>query len=123
MEPLAAAARAAASPLLDSAVPLVDHISPGILSASKGSLLKGLVDAVCAGIGLSSIVAAAEAAHAGYTAAREEALARAALAVVHNALVFDSDPEAGEDYDGPQVLLPMSNDILVKFMNTLHCER
>ena len=80
MDPLAAAARAAAAPSLDAVpVPLFGQVTPEALSAAKASLLTGLSDALVAGIGLPSILAAATAAHAGFAAAREEARARAAL--------------------------------------------
>ena len=100
MEPLARAARSAASPFL-AGVPLVDHISDAVLSSAKESLLKGLSDAVCAGIGLLAILAAAAAAHAGYSAARAEEVARVANAATYNAI-----EGGGGGGEGPQLLLP-----------------
>ena len=139
MEPLAHAARSAASPSL-AGVPLVDHVSHAVLSSAKASLLKGLSDAICAGIGLPATLAAAAAAHAGFLEARAKEWACAADAAEHNA--FDacsaaaaddgtalagavSDGAAGEGiegYEGPR-LIPLHTSELSYLVNRLRSDR
>ena len=121
MDPLDSAARAAASPTLD-AVPLLGHVSPAALSAAKISLLKGLSDSLLVGIDLSAILAAAAAAHAGYAAAREEVIARAAYTVSSAASHNDGTAGAGdEEYEGPQ-LIPLHTSVLTYLVNNLHSD-
>ena len=123
MDPLAAAARAAAAPSLDAVpVPLFGQVTPEALSAAKASLLTGLSDALVAGIGLPSILAAATAAHAGFAAAREEARARAAL----TADASHNDGTAGdacgdEEYEGPR-LIPLHTSVLTYLVNKLRSD-
>ena len=115
MDLLASAARAAAAPSLE-AVPLVDRVTPEALSEAKGSLLKGISDALDAGIDLPAILAAASAAHAGYVAAKEAK--RAAHAASHN----DGTAGAGdEEYEGPR-LIPLHTSVLTYLINRLHSD-
>ena len=117
MDLLASAARAAAAPSLD-AVPLLGNVTPAALSAAKGSLLKGISDALDAGIDLPAILAAASAVHAGYVAAKEEANVRAAHAASHN----DGTAGAGdEEYVGPR-LIPLHTSVLTYLINRLHSD-
>ena len=133
------AARSATSPSLAS-VPLIDRVSHAVLSSAKASLLEGLSDAFCAGIGLEVILTAAAAAHAGFLAARAKALACAADAAAHNA--FDTrsaasadagtalaaahnDGTAGEGiegYEGPR-LIPLHTSVLTYLVSGLHSDR
>ena len=115
MEPLAHAARSAASPSLGG-VPLIDHVSHAVLSSAKVCLLKGLSDAVCAGIGLQVILAAAAAAHAGFLEARAEAVARAAHAASLNVI------DGGGGGERPQLLLRFNDNLLTLFVNELRSD-
>ena len=118
-DPLASAARAAAAPSLE-AVPLLGCVTPEALSEAKGSLLKGISDALVAWIDLHAILATAAAAHAGYVAAKEEAHAARAAALAAAASHNDGTAGAGdEEYEGPR-LIPLHTSVLTYLINRLH---
>ena len=82
------------------------------LLAVQTALAEALYAANSSGLDPSLVAAAASAAGAAYAAAR--VLNRVAAAILHN-------DDGGEE--GPAVLLPLPDDILVHSINRLHCDR
>ena len=83
-----------------------------LLLTAQISLADAMFAAFDAGLDPSRMAAAAAAAGAAYAAARVRN--RVAAAALHN---DDSGP------GGPEVLLPLADDVLVHFVNRLHSDR
>ena len=127
MDPLTSAARAAAHQALAGFIhpPVHGGSTAALLFEAKGSFVTGLEGLLCAGIDLNVLQASVSSAFAAFTAARQEALARAEAAALHN---FNGgggggNGEGDEDGATPQLLLPMPDDLLTLFVNELHSDR
>ena len=83
-----------------------------LLLSAQTALADAMFAAYDAGLDPSLVAAAASAAGAAYAAARVRN--RVAAAALHN---DDSSP------GGPEVLLPLADDVLVHFINKLHSDR
>ena len=95
--------------------PLFGGPVPPLNVAAQNTFADALAAAFCAGLGPAAITAAAAAACVANAAVREQIRARVAAAALHN------DSEEGPE--GPQVLLPLADDVLVHFVNRLHSDR
>ena len=83
-----------------------------LLLNAQTALADAMFAAFDAGLDPSLVAAAASAAAAAYAAARVRN--RVSAAALHN---DDAGPE------GPEVLLPLADDVLVHFVNRLHSDR
>ena len=124
MEPLTSTARAAALQALAGFIhpPVHGGSTAALLFEAKGSFVTGLEGLLCACIDLNVLQASVSAAFAAFTAARQEALARAEEAALHNFNGGGGNGEWGED-GAPQLLLPLPDDLLTLFVNELHSDR
>ena len=95
--------------------PLFGGPAPPLNVAAQNTFADSLAAAFCAGLGPAAIAAAAGAACAAHAVVREQIRVRLAAAASHN--TREEGPE------GPLVLLPLADDVLVHFINKLHSDR
>ena len=128
MEPISAAVREAALAALNhpppegapeaagdmGGGPLFGAPAPPPSLSALNAFADALAAAFCSGVGSAAVAAAAAAACAANAAVRAQIGERVAAAALHN--------NSEEGPEGPQVLLPLADDVLVHFVNELHSD-
>ena len=126
MEPVAAVVREAVLHSFAAFAPAagehLDDDHPAVADLRLASARVAFADALAAalraahaaGLGDSEIAAAASAGCAAHAAVRSQIHARVSAATLHN--------NSEEGPEGPWVLLPLADDVLLHFVNKLHSD-